>query len=345
MRIALDLLHPAHVHFFRHFRELMIERGHEVIVFSRKKDVTIELLEADNIPHTVLSTQRAGVGSLVLEMGIRCSRLYKQLKQRPPDVFLGIMGPAIAVTGKLFPRCKTIVYYDNESARSVNKAVYRLADLYCTPRAYQDDAGPNHIRYPGYHELAYLHPNRFQPDPLIRHKYNIGTQPLFVLRFVAWESIHDVGETGLSLQLKREVIKRLSKRGQVVISSESPLPPEFEAYRLNIEPQDIHHILSHASILIGESSTMASEAAILGAHAFFVSKTGRGVNDEQEKRYGINHCFDHQQDDEVLRRLESILSLPNIRQDGERRRDRLLSECIDVTQWMVDLVERTVTTV
>ena len=119
----------------------------------------------------------------------------------------------------------------------VNRAVYRLADMYCTPQAYQEDAGPNHVLYPGYHELAYLHPNRFTPNPEILDKYKIGEEPLFFLRFVAWESIHDVGESGLSLSLKREVLRRLSERGQVVISSEAPLPEEFEAYRLKIDPE------------------------------------------------------------------------------------------------------------
>lgn len=318
----------------------MERRGHEVILFSRIKDVTVELLDAGGFSHDVLSTQRAGVGALAIEMGLRCARMVKRLRGRSPDLFMGIMGPAIAVVGKAFPKSRTIVFYDNESAKFVNRMVYQLADSYCTPEAYQEKAGPNHIRYQGYHELAYLHPSRFTPDPSIPKRYGLADEPLFVLRFVAWESIHDVGEKGLSLALKREILQRLSQRGKVVISSESPLPEEFEPYRLQIQPQDIHHILAKTSILIGESSTMASEAAILGAHAFFVSKTGRGVNVEQEERYGINHCFSHDQDDEVLARLDSLLALENIRADAEERRDRLVQDCVDVTQWMIDLVEK-----
>jgi len=340
LRIVIDILHPAHVHFFRDFWIEMEHQGHEVILFSRNKDVTVPLLDAGQFEHTVLSTQRAGVGALAIEMGLRCSRMIRALRNRPPDLLLGIMGPAIAVVGKLFPKSKTIVFYDNESAKFVNRVVYKLADQYCTPQSYLETAGNNHIRYQGYHELAYLHPSRFTPNPTIPPKYGLSGQELFVLRFVAWESIHDVGEKGLSLSLKREILQRLSKRGKVVISSESTLPEEFEPYRLQIPPEDIHHILACTSILIGESSTMASEAAILGAHAFFVSKTGRGVNDEQEKKYGINHCFSHNQDEEVLSRLDSLLALPNIRADAERRRDSMIANSVDVTQWMIDLVNK-----
>ena len=340
MRIVIDILHPAHVHVFKAFWQEMEKRGHEVILFSRVKDVTIELLEAGDFSHQIISTQRAGVGALGLEMGLRCTRMFRKLRKTPPDILMGIMGPAIAIVGKMFPKSRTFVFYDNESAKFVNRVVYKLADKYCTPQAYQEDAGPNHIRYPGYHELAYLHPSLFTPNPSIPEKYKLGTEPLFVLRFVAWESIHDVGEKGLSLSLKREILRRLTAHGKVVISSESPLPQEFEPYRLQIQPEDIHHILAITSILIGESSTMASEAAILGAHAFFVSKTGRGVNVEQEQKYGINHCFTDKQDNEVLQRLDELLSLNDIRADAEERRDRLVADSVDLTKWMIDLVEQ-----
>ena len=78
---------------------------------------------------------------------------------------------------------------------------------------------------------------------------------------------------------------------------------------------------------------------MLGAHAFFVSKTGRGVNDEQESRYGINHCFNHQQDAAVLDRLNQLLELPNLRADALERRARLLEESVDLTTWLIELVE------
>lgn len=85
---------------------------------------------------------------------------------------------------------------------------------------------------------------------------------------------------------------------------------------------------------------MASEAACLGTHAFFVSKTGRGVNVEQEQRYGLVHCFDHTQGDAVLARLSSLLALDDVGADGKARGQRLIADNIDVTGWMVDLAER-----
>ena len=338
MRIAIDILHPAHVHFFRHFIVEMKKRGHELRVFSRDKDVTLALLHAYGIEHTLLSRQRRGIGALAMELGIRTLRLISEARRFRPDVMMGIMGPTIALAGHFVPS-RVIAFYDNESARLVNRMVYRLADTYCTPEAYQEQAGRNHVRYRGYHELAYLHPNRFQPDMDVVRRHGLGHERLFVLRFVSWESIHDVGERGLSIEVKRELIHRLSPYGRVVITSESPLPQEFEPYRLSIPVQDIHHILAAADLLIGESSTMASEAACLGTHAFFVSKTGRGVNYEQEARYGLVHCFDDTQGAEVLDRLANLLAQSHLKADSQKRAACLVSQNVDVTQWIVSSIE------
>ena len=40
-------------------------------------------------------------------------------------------------------------------------------------------------------------------------------------------------------------------------------------------------------MVIGESATMASEAACLGIPAIFISNTGRGYTTEQDKKYGL----------------------------------------------------------
>ncbi|MBW2254522.1 MAG: DUF354 domain-containing protein [Deltaproteobacteria bacterium] len=339
MRFIIDILHPAHVHFFRNFYAEMSSRGHEFLVLSRDKDCTLELLDAHGIPHRVLSRQWPGPVRMGAELLLRTARVVHAARRFRPDYLLGIMGPTIALAGVVLP-ARTVVFYDNESARAVNRVVYRLCDQYCTPSAYQESAGPNHVRYDGYHELAYLHPDRFTPDREVLERYGSADAPLYVLRFVSWQSVHDVGEKGLSLEGKRQIVDMLAARGRVVITSESPLPEEFERYRLSIPVEHVHHVLAFAELLVGESSTMASEAAVLGTHALFVSKTGRGINVEQEARYGLVHNFDHQQGEAALHRVQDLLAQPDLKADAAERRERLLAERVDVTQWMIEFFER-----
>ena len=53
--------------------------------------------------------------------------------------------------------------------------------------------------YAGYHELAYLHPNRFRPDPAALDAFGVSPdEPYSIVRFVSWQAVHDRRERGLS---------------------------------------------------------------------------------------------------------------------------------------------------
>ncbi len=342
MRVLIDILHPAHVHFFRHAVQELNARGHEVRILSREKDVATQLLDAYGLDHKVLSVQKAGKIPLAGELAERIWKTRRVIRNFRPDVMLGLMGPSIAVAGAL-ENVHTIVFYDNETTHKLNQLVSRLADAWISPRGFRHDYGAKHSRYDGYHELAYLHPNRFAPDPERLRAHGLDPEkPFTLLRFVAWESIHDGGESGFDLAGKRKAIATLAHLGPVYISSEKPLPPEFEHLRLNLPVEDIHHALASATLVIGESSTMASEAACLGTHAVFVSKSGRGVNDEQQTRYGLVKNFNGGRQADALAYLAKIAATDPyaIKMDAQTRRQSMLNETIDVTKFIVDYVEK-----
>jgi len=73
----------------------------------------------------------------------------------------------------------------------------------------------------------------------------------------------------------------------VFITSEKQLPEELEKFRLKLPPEDIHHLIYYATLLYGESSTMSSEAAVLGTYSIYIDDEGRGYTDEEELKYGL----------------------------------------------------------
>ena len=102
--------------------------------------------------------------------------------------------------------------------------------------------------------------------------------------------------------------------------------------------EDIHHLLAHAQLIVGESATMSSEAAVLGVPAVFIATTGRGYTDDEERRYGLVRHFTEDQYDEAVATVEKLLA-DRPASSGQRARERLLAEKIDVTAWMVDYFE------
>lgn len=335
MRILIDLLHPAHVHFFRPFREVMRARGHEVDVAARQKEMTTDLLERYGIDHTVLSRRGRGKARLGLEFVVRTVRLIHLGRRLRPDVMTGVMGPSIALAGRILG-VPAAVFYDTEHARQTNLFVYPLAHTVCTPDCYEASVRGRHVTYPGYHELAYLHPRRFTPDPSGLRPFGLTEgEPYFLVRFVSWQAVHDIRQQRLSLRTKLRIVETLEERGRVVISSEGALPDALEEKRLRGPVEQVHQVIAHATGVVGESATMCSEAAVLGVPSVYLNPLRLGYLREQERRYGLVRCVHPENPDEVLHAIEALPW-----EGTERARHRLLDDKADVTAWMMEFFEK-----
>ena len=191
--------------------------------------------------------------------------------------------------------------------------------------------------------MAYLHPNRFRPD---RQKVvALGVDPsapYFIVRLVSWQASHDIGETGMGVDLKRQIVSMLAENGRVLITSEGDLPPDLETYRFLMPPEAMHDVMAFADILVGESATMASESAVLGIPALFISATGRGYTTEEEQRFGLVFNFKPDQGDAIVRQVNALLMMENSREVFAEKRAALLASKIDTTEWVIDYLDTVV---
>jgi hypothetical protein len=265
--------------------------------------------------------------------------LWNIVRKEQPEVLVGIGGAFIAPVGKL-TGVPVIVFTDTEHARISNAITFPLASAICTPRCYEDDLGDKQIIYDGYQELSYLHPNRFAPDISELETFGVSEEePYIVMRLVAWSSGHDIGDSGFGdLQ---SAITELSRYGKLIISSESPLPPDLAHYATITSYEKIHHLLAFATLYIGESATMASESAILGVPAIFISTSTRGYTNEQERRYGLVYTYSDPntgQQRGVEKAIE-LLQRPNLRTEWQMKRQKMLAEMIDVLAFVVEFIE------
>jgi predicted glycosyltransferase len=340
MKILVDVTHPAHVHFFKYAIGEWNARGHQTIITSRDKDLTLYLLDCYEFHHTRLSCARKGVVGLASEMLERGRKLWGIVRSERPAVLTGIGGTFIAPVGKL-TGTPVVVFTDTEHARVSNTIVFPLADVICTPDCYEDRLGNRQVTYAGYQELAYLHPRRFTPDLSQLQVYGVSQdEPYIVIRLVAWASGHDIGDSGFTDL--RKVVETLSRYGRVLISSENPLPPDLAHCGVKTSPEHIHHLLASARLYIGESATMASESAILGVPSILVSTSSRGYTNEQGRKYGLVYTFSDPQSaqQQGLEKALELLHRPNLRIEWQAKRKEMLSALIDVTDFTVDIVER-----
>ena len=98
----------------------------------------------------------------------------------------------------------------------------------------------------------------------------LGVRPgerFFIVRFVDMVASHDSGEDGLPAGAKRAVVNRLRARGRVFLSHEGILPDDMAALRFPLPPDPLHDALAFCDLLVGDSQTMAAEAAVLDAQS------------------------------------------------------------------------------
>ena len=107
-------------------------------------------------------------------------------------------------------------------------------------------------------------------------------------------------------------------------------------YKLQISPEKIHDLLAYASLYIGEGATMASECAMLGIPAIYVNTLTSGTLEKQE-RYELLFAFKNCEN--VLQKSLELLDQPKLKEEFQRRRQKMLSDQIDVTAFMVWFVE------
>ncbi len=333
MKILIDLLHPAHVHIFRNFIREMENKGHTILVTARDKDVTIDLLNAYKIKHLKISKAKSGFKNSLQEFIFRNVKLYKIIRKFKPDFLLGNVGICIAPLS-LITNVPAIVLHNNESAKLTNPVCYRLAKYVVTAQSYEEKVpNKNHFTYDSCHELAYLHPNRFNPDKNILKEIKANPEErLIIVRLVSLQAVHDVGVKGINDKLK--LIHELEKYGRVLITSEDELSPELKKYQVKVAPEKLHDLLAMATLCIGESATLASEAAVLGVPAIYVCSSKRGYTNEQECRFGLVYNYD--ESTPAIKKALELLQRDDLKEEWNRKRAKLLAEQVDFTTWLVD---------
>ncbi|MDP3668898.1 MAG: DUF354 domain-containing protein [Telluria sp.] len=338
MRFLIDICHPAHVHFFRHPVAILRERGHEVLITSRMKEVAIPLIASLGWEHLPLSCASSGKPLGILkELAQRDLALYRVVREFRPHAMAAIGGIFIAHAG-IATRTPSVVFYDTETARLQNLLTYPFASQVVVPECYKAWLPKRSTRYRGYHELSYLRPERFTPNSSIAHVNGIDPQrDNYLIRLVSWQANHDIGERGWSNVLLNAVVAHLSQRGKVIISAEGRLPPNLQPLAYQGDPLQLHHVMAHCRLLVGESATMASEAAILGVPAIYAAHTILGYTTEQEQRYSLVRNIRTLAKEPLISAIEELLANPP--EAWATKRAKLLADTIDVASYVADRIE------
>lgn len=344
MKLLFFLHHPAHFHLFRNTIDGLRDRGNEIIIVSVKKDILERLLEEEGLEHiNVLPRGRGGSRpAMALALLLMDLRLLKICLSRKPDLLIGTSTEITHVGGLLSIPNIMINEDDVEAVPLVGHLAYRFARHILTPEGCGvGEWEKKTLRYPGFHELAYLHPDHFKADIGKLSGVMDADSPYFIIRFAKLTAHHDEGKKGISTELARKIIDKLSPHGRIYISSERPLEREFETYGIAINPMHIHHVLYFAQLYIGDSQTMAAEAAVLGTPSLrFNDFVGRlAYLEELEHEYGLTYGVKTSEPDRLLEKIDDILAMEDRKDVWKQRREKMLRDKINVAEFFIWLFE------
>ncbi len=334
MKILIDISHPAHVHFFKYFIKEMQSKGHSIKVTAKDKDITLKLLDLFKLEYVRIGHYRKSTISKLIDLLTIDYSLYTFCKKYNPDLILGF-GSVNAAHASFLVNKPCVLFDDDEYTYRLYKP---FTSTICTTHTFKLNLGKKHVVFDGYKELAYLHPKYFVPDFHELKEMGINKDENFIImRFVGWNAFHDVGKQGLEEDNKVGYVKTLEKYARVFISSENQLPPELQKYKINVSPDKIHHVLHFAKLLIGDSQTMTTEAAMLGTPSIrcnsFVGENDMLNFIELEKKYGL--IFNYKDPKIALQKAIELVQDPNLKNTWKQKRDNMLNDKIDVTSFMV----------
>jgi predicted glycosyltransferase len=339
-KILIEIGHPAHVHQFKNMYWELEKKGWKGLFVTKDKECAIDLLKSYNLPHEILGVTKKGIASKILSLPYFAIKMFKVAISFKPDVFVSRVSPLSGWSSFLL-RKPHITFTDTENVKLLDSISEPFADVILTSTAYMRDHGKRQIRYPGYHELAYLHPNRFKANRDVYNKLGLEDGERYaIVRFVSWSAHHDMGHKGLTPENKSRLVKELSKHMKVLVSSEGDLIPELRRYLISIPPQDIHDALAFAQLFVGESATMASECAMLGTPALYLNSQRFGCTNEQSE-FGVLEQFNEDNDGQnaIIERAAEIAADVNIKKRFDTLSGRLIGAKIDVSSFMVWFVQ------
>lgn len=341
MNIAFYLAHPSQYYVLKSSIQ-SCGVNNNVFVFIKTKDILENLLIEDNVKYENVYplNKRKGKFNLIKSVIKRNRVLYSRFKKNKINLLVTCASDSCQAA--FLASIPSIVLNDDDIDVIKNSSIFGwpFSSIILAPKSCEMGKWKKKlIPYSGYQKLTYTHPNSFTPNPDVLKQYDLYGKDYFLIRSVSLSAHHDNNIRGLNNEIVRKIIHQLEPVGQVLISSENDLIDEFEKYAIKIKFTDIHHVIAGAKLLIGDSQSMAHEAALLGTPSVrfndFVGKIG--VLEELEHKYQLTFGIPTDQENKLYDKINEIL---NQSKDVYTSRMKLmLNDMIDVSNFLSWFIE------
>lgn len=344
MKILFFYVHPAKFYLFTNTIKLLKDKGHEVDVVVSDKDVLVDLLESSGEKfHNLFPTGRKlrflpVKLNMIIGLFRTLFKLWVFTRKKNYDVY--ITDDVLTILGRI-QKVPSIVFTDNDikTIRSI-QLIFKSSDKIIAPTSTDlEEFSPKKISFKGNKALANLHPDYFKLSSHLFNKYNLSSKEYIIIRLAKLNANHDIhGNPGITDKDLRTLIDLIPSKYAIIINSERSIPSEFDKFKLNISPLDFHQLLANAKFFIGDSSTVATEAAVLGVPNILINNIAKelGVLIELKTKFELHEYFDDF--NTSIPTIKKMFSNYNLMKEFQKKRDKMLKETDDFNQLLFETI-------
>lgn len=319
-KILIDILHPAHVNFFKGVIN-QLQNDHDLLIIVRERGNLSKIVEAElKTPFIVYGKHRETVFGKMWGLFERVGQLiYLALKHSIYQ--MASCGFYVAIAGTILRR-KSIVFYDDFEYKLNFYPSYWFATKYIIPASIPKKRS-NVIHYRGFKELAYLY--HFSPQSIELERMGLKPGEYVFMRLVSSKSLNYRNQKP---SLAIQTIKLFLEQTNITLilslekgAENSELSSLHNVRTLSQPCLDIHSLMYYAKFIISSGDTVAREGALLGTPTLYIGQRDMRVNRELIEMGRIRWFPDGC----VIPVLQEFLSL-------QRPKNRLKSEWQDTTK-------------
>lgn len=337
-------VHPAKFHLFKNTINRLLNEGNKVDILIISKDVLEDLIKEEGWEYINLFPNGRKIKFLPSKIVAIFSALitvvklfwYLLFKKR---YFKFITDDILVIPGYFF-KIPTYLFLDNDyQTLSFGKYLLPFASEIIAPESTFIGKYENKkISFKGNKAIAHLTPKYFTPN---KHVVSGIEKKYFLLRIAELNAVHDDGDNiGIVDESLEKIINLLSNYGQILISAERKLPAEYEKYRLKINPKEIAHYMSFSSMVITDSGTMATEAAVLGVPNILLNNLAKkcGVHQELSYEFELQYFYDNFED--VYSKVNELLKDNDLKEKWKLRKNIFLNYVDDFPELLLNELKK-----
>ncbi len=334
MRVIVDIAHPAHVNFYKNAIDIFNKKYGEVSIVVNRRGSVVEILkkECPNNDIVSIGTHHHSLLGKISGFVKRDIQLMSYLHKKEFDLTTGVADVYIAPISRILGK-PSVLFYDDFEYKLCFYLAQLTATRYVIPSCIPV-AKKNILKYDGFKELAYLHPNYFKPDKKALEQYGLTPYNYVFVREVSGISlnyknfqhedlsriIQHLKELGLKLVLSLEDRTQVGKYSDDVILLKEPI-------------NDIHSLLYFASFTISSGDSMARESCLVGTPSIYTGGRDMIINKELIKRSCMFKVDDKQHLKEVVK---NIIEKDIKKETEETIKHAIKYEWVDTTEVIIN---------